>query len=88
MANVFSSPEIFGGLYKNINPLNSLVMCKNLSQIELLSSNKKRKDEFQIKTEIYPNLPILRSSKKVTKYPMKFPVIQGDFTTPFFQANL
>ena len=62
--NVYSSPEGLDGIVKNNIPLYSLVMFKHHNLVELLSSNKdnKRKDEFQMKTKKYHNLPHLQST--------------------------
>ena len=67
-ANVYSSPKSLGGIQKNIIPLHSLVMNKNHSIVELVDTDKKRKNEYQMMTSSYPNLPILHNYKK--KCPM------------------
>ena len=38
--NVYSSPEILDGFFKNIIPLYSSVMNKHQSQIELIATDK------------------------------------------------
>ena len=42
-SNVYSSPNILGGTYKNIIPLYSLVMSKNHSKDELVATDKTKK---------------------------------------------
>ena len=59
MSNVYSSLEILGVIYKKYHLLYSLVMKKYQSQIELIATVKKRVNEFQIKTVMFPFLPML-----------------------------
>ena len=82
-ANMYSSPEILGGIHKNIIPLYSLVMSKNHSKVELVATDKTRKNEYQMKTVSYPNLPILHNYKQNNKCPMKYTNIIIDFAIPF-----
>ena len=71
-ANGYSSPEILGGIHKNIIPLYSLVMSKNHSIVELVVTDKKRKNEYQMKIASYPNLPILHNYKKIINVQWNF----------------
>ena len=89
-ANVYSSPEVLDEMFKNIIPLYSLVMSNHHSLVELLSSNRdnKRKDEFQIKTKIYPHLRHLQKTNKIMQFSMKFPDTPGSFTTVFSYKKL
>ena len=61
---MYSSPEVFDGIVKNIVPLYSLVMSKHHSLVELLSSNNDDscQDELQMKTKICPPLPHLQTT--------------------------
>ena len=65
-SNVYSSPEILGGIHKKRHPLYSLVMSKNMSKVDLIATDKTRKYEYQMKTEMFPKLRILQSSKEVS----------------------
>ena len=40
-SSMYSSPEILGGIHKNLIPLYSLVMIKHNSKVKLLATNKK-----------------------------------------------
>ena len=62
-SNVYSSSKILGGIYKNIIPLYRLVMSKHQSSIELIATDKKRINEFPIKTSMFPFLPMLQNFK-------------------------
>jgi len=64
ISNVYSSPVILGWIYKNIIPLYSVVTSKHKDQIELISTDKKRVNEFQIKTVLFPFLPMLQNIKE------------------------
>ena len=46
-SNVYSSPEILEGIYKNIIPLYSLIMRKCNSLIKLVAKDDQRKSEFK-----------------------------------------
>ena len=61
---MYSSPEVLVGIHKNIISLYSLVMSKNHSAVELVATDKKRKNEYQTKTASYPNLHILHNYKQ------------------------
>ena len=50
-SNVYSSPKILEGIYKNIIPLYSLIMRKCNSLIELVAKDDQRKSEFKMKTK-------------------------------------
>ena len=82
-ANEYSSPEILGGIYKNIINLYSLVTSKNYSIVELVATGKTRKNKYHMKTASYPNLPILHNYKQNNKCPMKYTNIIIDFAIPF-----
>ena len=82
-ANVYSSPESLGGIHKNIIPLYRLVMSKNHSIVELVATDKTRRNEYQMKTASYPNRPILHNYKHNNKCPMKFPNVINGFAIPF-----
>ena len=47
-SNVYSSPKILEGIYKNIIPLYSLIMSKCSFLIELVAKDKERKSEERI----------------------------------------
>ena len=78
-------PEVLNGIVKNIIPLHCQVMFKSHSLVELVSSNNKNtfKNEFQIRTKIYPDLPNLQSTKIIIKYSIKFPFAEGGYATEF-----
>ena len=60
-------------------------MSKNQSLVELVSFNNKngRKDEFQIRTKIYPDLPNLQNTKSIIKYSTNFRFTESGYTTEF-----
>ena len=58
-------------------------MSKNHSKVELVATDKTKKNEYQMKTVSYPNLPILQNYKENNKCPMKFPSVTDGFVTPF-----
>ena len=82
-SNVYSSPEILEGIYKNIIPLYSLIMSKCNSLIELVAKDKERKSEFKIKTKQYPYLPILHANFFTSYSPMKFPKLSSGYNKSF-----
>ena len=43
---------LLGGIHKNLIPLYSLVMSKNHSKVELVATDKTRKNEYQINKAI------------------------------------
>ena len=73
---------LLGGIHKDLIPLYSLVMSKNHSKVELVATDLK-KNEYQMKTVSYPNLPILQNNKIIMKFPMKFPSVIDGFATRF-----
>ena len=62
-SNVYSSPEIVGGIHKNIIPLYNLIMSKNNSKVELAATDTTTKNEYEMKTVSYPNIPFLHNYK-------------------------
>lgn len=58
-APIYSSPEVLNGIVKNIIPLYCLIMTKNHSRVELVSSNIKNghKNEFQMITKYISWVP-------------------------------
>ena len=82
-SNVYSSPEILEGIYKNIIPLYSLIMSKCNSLIELVAKDKEIKSEFKIKTKQYPYLPILHANSFTSYSPMKFPKLSYGYNKSF-----
>ena len=58
-------------------------MAKNHSKVELVATDKKKINEYQMKTLSHPNLPILYNHKINNQTPMKFPMIAGGFKTAF-----
>ena len=58
-------------------------MSKNNSSVELVGTDKKRKNEYTMKTASYPDLPILHNYKQTNKCPMKFPNGNNGFAVPF-----
>ena len=82
-SNVYSSPEILGGIHKNLIPLYTLVMDKNHSKVELVAIDKTKKHEYQMKIVSCLNIPILQNYKVIIKCPMNFPSVINGFATPF-----
>ena len=60
-------------------------MIKYQSQIEFIATDKKRINEFHIKTVMFPFLSMFQNFQKITKWPKQFPVITGGFATSFFK---
>ena len=87
-SNVYSSPEILEGIYKNIIPLYSLIMSKCNSLIELVAKDDQRKSEFKIKTKQYPCLPILHANSFTSYSPMKFPKLSSGYNTHFTKKRI
>ena len=58
-------------------------MRKNHSKVELVATDKTRKNEYQMKTVSYPNLPILHNYKQNNKCQLKFPNIINGFAILF-----
>ena len=82
-ANLYPSPDVLVGIHQNIIPLYSLVMSKNNSSVELVGTDKQRKNEYTMKTASYPDLPILHNYKKTNECPMEFPNGYNGFAVPF-----
>ena len=87
-SNVYSSPKILEGIYKNIIPLYSLIMSKCNSLIELVAKDDQRKFEFKIKTTQYPSLPILHANSFISYSPMKFQKLSSGYNTPFTKKRV
>ena len=58
-------------------------MSKQKSSVQLVGTDKKRKKEYTIKTDSYPNLPILHFNKKSNKCLMEFPSECNGFAISF-----
>ena len=56
---MYPVPDVLVGIHQNIILLYSLIMSKNNSSVELVGTDKKRKNEYTIKTASYSDLPIL-----------------------------
>ena len=87
-ANVYTSSEILEGIYKNIIPLYSLVMSKFHSLITLVGIDDVRVSEFKMKTEQYPNLPILQVNYFTPSSQMIFPITSRGYQTFFALKRL
>ena len=46
-SNIYSSPEILSRIHKNLIPLYSLVMSKNHSKVELVTTDKNKKTNIR-----------------------------------------
>ena len=83
-------PEVLNGIVKNIIPLRCQVMFKSHSLVKLVSSNNKNtfKNEFQIRTKIYPDLPNLQSTKIIIKYSINFLFTKDCYTSEFSKCKI
>ena len=61
--NAYSPPNILDGIHKNIIPLYNLIMSKNNSKVELAATDTTTKNEYEMKTVSYPNIPFLHNYK-------------------------
>ena len=58
-------------------------MSKHHSIVELVATDKTRKNEYQMNTASFSNLPILHNYKQNNKCPMKLPNVINGFVIPF-----
>ena len=67
-SNVYPSPEMLGGIYKNIISLYSLVMSKHQSQFELIGTDKKRIMNFRSKLLFFLFYRCFKVSQKLLNH--------------------